>query len=97
MEVRFNQEDAIYQIIYQSIKEALDTSELIPVVSLEKKDRKEVRLQNTPEPFEENRRKQWIEKVNNNVPENSIVKEKSNNSFKQVVERQTIEPKKISS
>lgn len=57
LEIRFKNGEELYQLIYHTIKNALEGRELIPAVILteEIEDKKEVLK--VPEPFEENRRK----------------------------------------
>ena len=65
MEIRFNNGEEVYQLVYRTIREALEGRELIPDVSLDtdkelasrQKQENEARLKNpVPEPFEARRR-----------------------------------------
>ncbi len=60
MELRFRDEEHIYQMIYQAVSEALARKELIPQISLEKppEDRRERKKAPHPEPFEVKRQRQ---------------------------------------
>jgi DNA mismatch repair protein MutL len=84
MEVRFNNEEIVYDSINKGIYEALRNIDLIPEVSLNNKNTKETKkevLKDIPEPFEKNRLSNI--KINNIKEEknrydnkNNIVKEK---------------------
>lgn len=70
MEIRFNNNEEVYQLVYQAVRKALEAKELIPDVSIEKEsivkkqkvEEKKVQAQNmkafhtAPEPFETMRR-----------------------------------------
>lgn len=58
MEIRFTNSDAIYQMTYNAIKQALTVQNMIPDVELSasKKEEKQV-IKNVPEPFEASRMK----------------------------------------
>jgi DNA mismatch repair protein MutL len=73
LEIRFKNGEELYQLIYHTIKNALEGRELIPAVTLteEKAEKKEV--PKVPEPFEENRRK-----YNGNENDNSVIQGNSN-------------------
>lgn len=75
LEIRFKNGEEVYQLVYHSIKSALEGKELIPSVSLTEEDsikKEAVITQKIPEPFEVKRRleemKNKDEKVTNAIP-----------------------------
>jgi len=77
MEVRFDNQDAIYRSIYRLINDALTGKELIPEVSFDKKAKKDradspapIATGTVPEPFELQRRKDYEEHIKANQVSN---------------------------
>lgn len=59
MEVRFTNSEALYQMTYRMVTEALQEKELIPAVTLESvKENKKIEIKSVPEPFEQKRLEQ---------------------------------------
>ncbi|MDF2588294.1 MAG: mismatch repair protein MutL [Anaerocolumna sp.] len=58
LEIRFKNSEELYQLIYQSIKRAIEGKELIPNVSLTEEKEVTQTISKAPEPFEQNRRKE---------------------------------------
>ncbi len=59
MEIRFKNGEEVYQLIYHSIKNALEGKEMIPAVHLTE-EKEEIKIeQKIPEPFEEKRRQEY--------------------------------------
>jgi len=61
MEIRFANSHEVYEIVYTTIKNALDNANRIPLVELseEKNKEKQVKNKDIPEPFEVNRKKEY--------------------------------------
>lgn len=70
LEIRFHNNEELYRQTYEAIKDTLAGKEMIPKVSFENRNQSKEEPLKMPEPFEENRRKQF---------ENSILKESSLN------------------
>lgn len=71
MEIRFSQNDGIYEALYTSIRQALEKKDHIPNVTLEeKKTEKQVEPKNQgfPEPFEKNRMLKVVAAVRKDSP-----------------------------
>ncbi|MFV0342006.1 MAG: DNA mismatch repair endonuclease MutL [Anaerocolumna sp.] len=64
LEIRFNNSEELYQLIYKTIKSTLEGKELIPEVKLseDKEEQKNV-VQKIPEPFEIKRREESLRKT----------------------------------
>ena len=79
MEVRFDNQDAIYAKVYRLICDTLTGKELIPEVNFDKKTKKDtvapVAKGTVPEPFELQRRKDYEEHLKANQTANSKIKE----------------------
>jgi DNA mismatch repair protein MutL len=56
LEIRFKNSEELYQLIYHSIKSAIEGKELIPDISLTEEKQMKQTIQNAPEPFEQKRR-----------------------------------------
>lgn len=78
MELRFSNQEEIYQFIFLTISEGLTRRELIPKVSLSNNENSNetVKLTSAPEPFEKNR----LGYKNDNKNENININENSNES-----------------
>ncbi len=63
LEVRLKNGDEIYQQTYRLLKEALSGKELIPRVSLVQEEIKKEELPRIPEPFEQNRRNEFLKQA----------------------------------
>lgn len=59
MEIRFKNHEEVYEVIHQSIKEALAGKNLIPEIALTTPMKEEKKISNIPEPFEKNRRESY--------------------------------------
>ncbi|BCJ95045.1 DNA mismatch repair endonuclease MutL [Anaerocolumna cellulosilytica] len=75
LEIRFKNGEELYQLIYHTLKNALEGRELIPAVTLTKEKEEKKEVTKVPEPFEENRRK-----FNNNVSNNHVKQDISNDN-----------------
>ncbi|MFU0827537.1 MAG: DNA mismatch repair protein MutL [Lachnoclostridium sp.] len=60
-EIRFKNGDEVYQLIYHTLKNALESKEMIPDVSLTEEKETKIIEQNIPEPFEEKRREKYYQ------------------------------------
>lgn len=65
LEIRFKNADELYRQIFQVIRDTLTGKELIPKVIISSQEEKQESLIKIPEPFEENRRKQFEKKADN--------------------------------
>lgn len=77
LELKLNNSEDIYEITYNIIKEALSKNELIPHISLTKKDKK-IEYKKLPEPFEKNRMSQLMALetlADHNKPSDNLVQE----------------------
>lgn len=63
MEIRFTNNEEIYNLVYEAISYALKGKELIPEVTLEKEKKKEKTKDIMPEPFEKNRREYSLKTI----------------------------------
>jgi DNA mismatch repair protein MutL len=59
MEIRLKNGEEIYQLTYHLIRDTLAGKEMIPKISLSEQQEKKEETVNMPEPFEQNRRKQF--------------------------------------
>lgn len=82
MEVRFEKSDAIYRSVYKMIVDALTEKELIPEVTFDRKRTKEIKMSIPkaviPEPFEEQRRRDYDEHLKANAKKetnHAVIKE----------------------
>jgi DNA mismatch repair protein MutL len=81
LEIRFKNSDDLYNLIYNTVKAAIEGKELIPKVTLtEEKDIITIE-QKIPEPFEVNRIKNSTTVESANVPKNDTKNDYSTNSF----------------
>lgn len=78
LEIRFKNADELYRQIFQTIRDVLSGKELIPKVIITSQEEKQESLIKIPEPFEENRRRQFESKPENNRQDVFLSKE--NNS-----------------
>ncbi len=73
LEIRLKNGDEIYQQTYRMVKEVLSGKELIPKVTLVEEELKKEKTPQIPEPFEQNRRQQFLKEAGiavNKVAEN---------------------------
>ena len=63
LEVRFKNASDIYDLIYDSVRTALKSKELITQVKLVEEKEESKTIKNAPEPFEENRRQEELKKA----------------------------------
>ncbi len=74
LEIRFKNGEEVYQLLYHTVKNALEGKEMIPAVHLtEEKETVKIE-QNIPEPFEEKRRQEFLEEK---FPPEKFLSEKS--------------------
>lgn len=69
LEIRLKNSEEVYQTTFHVIRDALSNKEMIPKVKLTAEEEKKEELVRLPEPFEENRRKQFTSSLHgeNNV------------------------------
>lgn len=92
MDIRFNNEEEVYNAIYNSIINGFNKSELIPEVTFDKKAHNKItnNIKESPEPFEVKRRdiENRINNANNDKITNSIIshnkKDNENNKDKEI-------------
>jgi len=72
MEIRLKNGDEIYQLIYQLIRNTLSGKEMIPKVLLTHQQESKSEFTHSPEPFEQNRRKQF-EGLGDKVVEDKVL------------------------
>lgn len=83
MDIRFNNEQQVYDVIYSSITKAFATSELIPELTFEKqKDQiKTIIRHSIPEPFEVHRLQEQSGKSSNGITTNKTLHTDMNSSI----------------
>lgn len=80
MEIRFNNGEEIYAVVFHTIKNSLAGKELIPEVVLIQEKELEKKLSNIPEPFEKNRMKAIEDMKNEKLQtENNYIRHDSTN------------------
>lgn len=77
LEIRFKNGEDVYQLIYRSIKNALEGKEMIPDVFLTEEKQEVKTFKQVPEPFEEKRLQEFREKSSNG-DRNQRVKDETN-------------------
>ena len=60
LEIRLKNSEELYQLIYHAIKDTLSGKEMIPKVTLTKEETVKPQIVSIPEPFEQNRRNQFL-------------------------------------
>lgn len=81
LEIRFKNGEEVYQMVYHSVKSALEGKELIPSVSLTEEDsnkKEAVITQKIPEPFEVKRRLEEVINKDEKETDSSLCKKASN-------------------